>query len=862
MKLLPILLVSTLVQILAVQLPSYPITPITQISSAQKAQVDELISAGRKLLRAGNYATALDKFQQGLLLAKKSGYKRAEVDALLGIGTAYNATGQYPQALEYFQQSLQVSREIGDREGEGIISNNIGAVYIYLGKYPRALEYLQQALTIKKALGDQAGEAATLINIGAVYNEIGEYSKALEYYQPALSISRSRGNQAGEEAVLNNIATVYKNLGQYPKALEYYQQSLAIKREIGNKAGEGTTLNNIGAVYDSLGQYPKALAYYQQYLVIAQTIGDRAGEKNALNNIAAVYESLEQYPQALQYFQQSLKIVQSIGDRSGEGTIFNNIGTVYQYLGQYSTSLDYLQKSLAIRKAIGDRAGEGSSIGNIGEVYRSLGQYSKALEYLQQSLAIRRMIGDRDGEGGTLTNMGATFLEQKKPALAETSLRAAITIWEAIRGSKNNSGEGLSDREKVSFADRVANTYKLLQKALIQQNKPQAALEIAERGRARALAELLASKIATTNAASSQAIRQAPSLSKIQQIAKTKQATLVQYSIIDDGLIYIWVIKPNDEIIFKQSKLPAKTKLKDLIVATRQNIHADTRPDNLPEAPGDLQQLYKILIEPIAKNLPSNPESEVIILPQGELFLVPFAALQDAQEKYLIEKHTITIAPSIQVLGLPKNKRNSNPGKPIIVGNPIMPTDYRNPSGEAEVLANLPGAEAEAKAIAEIWQVSPLIGRAADKQTVINQLQQSSIVHLATHGLLDKLKGEIPGAIVLTNGFLTSSEIFDMQLQADLVVLSACETGRGDLTGDGVVGLSRSLAVAGVPSVIVSLWKVSDPSTMLLMSEFHRNFYIKKLPKTQALRQAMLTTMQQYAQPSDWSAFMLVGEGQ
>jgi CHAT domain-containing protein len=176
-------------------------------------------------------------------------------------------------------------------------------------------------------------------------------------------------------------------------------------------------------------------------------------------------------------------------------------------------------------------------------------------------------------------------------------------------------------------------------------------------------------------------------------------------------------------------------------------------------------------------------------------------------------------------------------------------------------LANLPGSEAEAKTIAEILQVTPLIGQAADKQKVVSLLQQSPIVHLATHGLLGTLKGDIPGAIVLTNGFLTSSEIFDMQLQADLVVLSACDTGRGDLTGDGVVGLSRSLAVAGVPSVIVSLWEVSDDATMSLMSEFYRNLRVKKLAKSQALRQAMLTTMQVYPKPVLWSAFMLVGEG-
>jgi CHAT domain-containing protein len=728
-------------------------------------------------------------------------------------------------------------------------------------KYRAALAKFQQGLILVKKIDYQDAEGIILNDIGVVYVSLGQYFDALKYYQPSLIIRKAIGNKSGEGTTLNNIGGVYESLGQYPKALEYYQQSLVIRKAIGDKSGEGTTLNNIGEVYRYLGQYRKALNYYEQSLTIIQAINNKFREGTILGNIGVIYSSIQQYPKALEYYQQSLIIRKAIGDKFGEGTILGNIGVVYKSLGQYPKALEYYQQSLVISQEIGDKDGEGIMLSNIGSIHRSLGQYSKALEYYQQSLAISKKISNKNNEGIALNNIGACFLDLKKPAFAEKSLREAIAIWETIRGSKDSSGQGLSDSDKVSFADRVSSTYKLLQKALIQQNRPQAALEISERARARALVELLASKIITINAASSQAIRQAPSLSKIQQIAKNKQATLVQYSIIDDDLIYIWVIKPNGEIVFKQSKLPDKTKLKDIIVATRQNIGAETRPDNLPEAPGDLQQLYKLLIEPISKNLPTNPESEVIILPQRELFLVPFAALQDSQEKYLIEKHTLTIAPSIQVLGLSTGKRTKSSGKPVVVGNPIMPTDYKNQAGEPVALANLPGSEAEAKTVAEILQVTPLIGQAADKQKVVELLKDSAIVHLATHGLLGTLKGDIPGAIVLTNGFLTASEIFDMQLQADLVVLSACDTGRGDLTGDGVVGLSRSLAIAGVPSVIVSLWEVSDDATKALMSEFYRNLRVKKLAKSQALRQAMLTTMQEYPKPVLWSAFMLVGEG-
>jgi CHAT domain-containing protein len=190
------------------------------------------------------------------------------------------------------------------------------------------------------------------------------------------------------------------------------------------------------------------------------------------------------------------------------------------------------------------------------------------------------------------------------------------------------------------------------------------------------------------------------------------------------------------------------------------------------------------------------------------------------------------------------------------------------PSLAGENLLPLPGEE-EALAIAQLFNTTALTGGQATKPVVLDRMKNASIIHLATHGLLNIEnigKDEIPGAIALApsagdNGFLTAKEIFDLKLNTNLVVLSACDTGRGKITGDGVVGLSRSFMAAGVPSVVVSLWAVNDNSTSVLMSEFYRN--LKTTPnKATALRQAMLTIMQKYPNPSDWAAFSLVGEAE
>jgi CHAT domain-containing protein len=173
-------------------------------------------------------------------------------------------------------------------------------------------------------------------------------------------------------------------------------------------------------------------------------------------------------------------------------------------------------------------------------------------------------------------------------------------------------------------------------------------------------------------------------------------------------------------------------------------------------------------------------------------------------------------------------------------------------------------------AIAPLLNTKAILGKDATKSAITQLIPRARIIHLATHGILDDVRG-LGSAIALApdssykeeigkvNGLLTAEEILDMKLNAELVVLSACDTGRGRITGDGVIGLSRSFISAGVPSVLVSLWSVPDAPTASLMTEFYQNLQ-KNPDKAQALRQAMLTTMKQHPNPKNWAAFTLIGE--
>ncbi|MEG3851411.1 CHAT domain-containing protein, partial [Microcoleus sp. herbarium13] len=355
-------------------------------------------------------------------------------------------------------------------------------------------------------------------------------------------------------------------------------------------------------------------------------------------------------------------------------------------------AIEYLQQQLAIAREIKYRLGEGAALGNLGVAYSSLGNYAKAIEYLQQRLAIAGEIKDRLGEGNALNNLGVAFLKAGNPTEAEKMLVNGIQVWESMRQML-----GSNDANKVSIFEEQASTYRILQLVLVAQNKLNAALEIAERGRARAFVDLLTERL--SSGSTNPVIATAPNQEQIRQIAKAQNATLVQYSIIYDNFqiegkqvgresaLYIWVIQPTGEITFRQIDLKPlwqqhNASLTDLIIGNQQFLGVRSRSSTgFVQPQPNLPTLHQLLIDPIASLLPKDPNAHVIFIPQGSLFQVPFPALQDANKTYLIQKHTILTAPSIQVLDLTRQQRQklanrpaNDRGRALVLGNPTMPS--------------------------------------------------------------------------------------------------------------------------------------------------------------------------------------------
>ncbi|MEO1351865.1 MAG: CHAT domain-containing tetratricopeptide repeat protein [Cyanobacteria bacterium J06635_15] len=837
--------------------------------------------------RRGNDAEALDAYEQALAIFQETAETEGEAATLNNIASIYDRRGDYADALNTYEQALVRYRQLGRRSSEANTLKGMGVVHYNQANYGQALDLYQQALTIQTAIGDRREIASTLNNIGAVHADLGDYAAAFEAYTHALEVRQALGDRAGTATTLNNIALLQAAQGNYAAAQEGYNQSLAIAQDMGDRHSEGIVLTNLGNLSTTLGQFDLALTYHQQALTLRQTLDDRVGISSTLNNMGRVYYQQGHYDEALSAYRQSLAISQTINTPDREASTLVNIGAVYDNLGDFETSLQHYQDALEIFQNLGTPGLESATLNNIGYVYRLQGNYDQAISTYEAALAIAQTIGDRSGAATTLSNLGIVQLWGQNFEAAEENLLAAIAILTSLRS------QDLSDDAKISLFDTQAATYKALQQLYVAQNQPQRALEISEQGRTRAFVDLLTTRLDSDSEQTSPAIAasNAPDIESIRRIAAQHQATLVEYSWVDRCTLYIWVVQPDGTVDFRQAGELDETVPVSQAVATASSqarsacvrrgvgvIAAEELEDADDSA---LQTLHQILIDPIADLLPTDPDDHIIFIPHEELFLVPFPALQSPSGRYLIEDHTLLTAPSIQVLDLTAQRQAAiaqassvQPAgaRPLIVGNPTMPSLESPLSSRAEPLAPLPGAEAEANAIAALLDTTAITGQQATESFIKAQLETAPIVHLATHGLLDygvtaTSDGvTIPGAIALApstteDGLLTAREILGLSTQADLVVLSACDTGLGTITGDGVVGLARAWIAAGTPSLVVSLWLVPDAPTAILMTEFYRQQQ-SGLDKAQALRQAMLHTMASNPEPRDWAAFTLIGEAQ
>ncbi len=705
-----------------------------------------------------------------------------------------------------------------------------------------------------RATGNKAGEARTLNNIGRVYSDLGEKQQALEYYNQSLPLTRVTGDKLGEAVTLNNIGRVYSDLGEKQKALEYLNQSLPLTRETGDKRGEALTLTGIGAVYSDLGQKQQALDYYNQSLPLRRATEDKSGEAVTLSNIARVKRDQGNLDEALTYIKAAINIIEDLRTKIASQELRTSyFATVQSYYKFYIDLLMQLHQQ------------------NPNKGYNAL-----ALNASERSRA-RSLIE-------LLTEAQANIRQGADPKLLEqeSSLQQQLDALEKRRLELVSS----------KFTDAQLQTLEQERKTL-QQNYQQLQEQIRQ----------------TSPRYASLKYPEPLTLSEIQQQVLDDDTLLLEYSLGSERS-YLWAVSKTS---FTSYELPKREDIEALAQSFYQNTGKQKAPQRgIGVTPREdsqeiTTQLSQILLSPVAEKLAGK---RLLIVSDGALQYLPFAALptpdslgKDKTPVPLIVNHEIVNSPSASTIAIIRqdtNGRQLAPKKVAVIADPVFgkndkrlrangrsPLQSANPN-DLDSLAlkrsaqevgikfqRLPFTRQEGSRILSLvpdTQSQSAFDFAANRTTATHpQLSQYQIVHFATHGILNSQNPELSGVVLSLvdktgtpqNGFLRLNDIFNLNLPAELVVLSACETGLGkEIKGEGLVGLTRGFMYAGSPRVLVSLWSVADDGTSQLMTRFYKKMLQENLEPVAALRAAQLEMLQepQWNSPYYWAAFTLQGE--
>jgi CHAT domain-containing protein/Flp pilus assembly protein TadD len=880
----------------------------------QEARI--MMGIGNIYSALGEKQKALEYYQMSLPLSKITGDRAQYARTLMSTSLVYSELGEKSKALTYLQESLALSKLMGDRLGKTATLYNMGNIYLELGEKQKALEYYQQSLPLFTALGNKNGAADNLMIMGNIYLELGEKQKALEYYQQSLQLFKITSNRSGEAASIVGMGNVYLELGEKQKALTYYQQSLPLFIAVGNSNGEANTLNNIGLGYLELGEKQKALQYFQQSLSLSKKLGDTRAETRTLMSLGLVSSELGDKQKALEYLQQSLKLTKNLGDRTLEATNIVNIGRVYYELGEKQKALEYYQQSLLLSKKLGDRAKEAIIFSNIAITEYSEGHLQTALSNIKNAVEIvedlRTKIVNQDlriSYFATVQNYYQLYikilmeLHQQNPKSGYD-----VTAFEVSEKARSRSLLDLLNEAKTDIRKGIDPQLKQKEQKLIAQltAKTQAQLKLSSQGQdkqtelqnlVKEIEEIktqlqqLETEIRTKNP-SYAAVTQAQTF-KLPEIQKQldQDSVLLSYW-LGDQQSYLWVITPKDITSYLLPNQKEIDTLADDFLISLTNAIAPVNPKT------KAIELTQKILKPAQTKL---EKKRLIIIPDGKLQTIPFNGLATFDSttkkdfKPLLVDHEIINLPSASTIGFIRQdtaKRKTAPKTLAVIADPIFssndervktPNADKNNSQKLEKIQKslnlrsgfqrIPGTRKEAEKILSLVEENQSIKIFDFDANLTNlnnyDLSQYRIIHLGTHGFVNEVNPELSGLVLSLvdtqgkeqNGLLMTPDIFNLNLTADLIVLSACETAIGkEVKGEGIVGLTRGFMYAGTSRLMLSLWKVDDQETSELMTRFYQAMLQEKLTAGAALRKAQLSMWKEGKAPYYWSAFILQGE--
>jgi CHAT domain-containing protein/tetratricopeptide (TPR) repeat protein len=874
--------------------------PIIREVGDHVQEATTLSAIGLVFWSLGEMQKALEKLNEALPIRQAVGDRSGEAVTLNNIGLIYQTLGDMHKALEKYNEALPLRRAAGDRRGEAVTLVNIGAVYQSLGDMHKAPEKYNEALPILRAVGHRSGEARTLGKIGEVYQLLGEMQKALEKYNEALPISQAVGDRIGMASTLNNIGSVYQSLGEMQKALDKHNEALPLWRAVGDRIGMAITLNDIGLVYKSLGETQKALEKYNEALSINREAGNRKWMADTLSGIGEVYQLRGETQKALEKFNEALLLMREASYYEGEAGSLLRIARVEQKRGDLTQARQTIERAVGIIESL--RA-------NIANQELRASYFANRQGFFESYIDVLMQMHKQNPAEAFDAAALAVSERARARSLLELLKEARADIRQGVDSSLLERERSLQQRLNAKAATQVS----LLNRKHTPEQANAAAKEIAA---ITAEYEEVQAQIRARSPRYAALTQPQPlGLTEIQQQALDEDTLLLEYA-LGEQRSYLWLVSQRSVDSYElppRAEVEAAARRVYEMLTVRPNRW--TPPD--PKLIAQARTLSRMLLGPVASQLGGK---RLVVVAPGALSYLPFAALPAPEDKErpaggyepLIAKHEVVSVPSASVLAVIRREmagRQRAAKSVAVLADPVFEEDdprlesakNGNSSGkqpatrgadtELSELArsirtmNFPDARAGFTRLPFSRYEADSVIAVAPKGTGLKatdfnasrelaksrQLSEYRIVHFATHGLLNSERPELSGLVFSLfdrerksqDGFLRLHEIYNLQFNADLVVLSACETGLGkEIKGEGLIGLTRGFMYSGAPRVVASLWNVDDFATAELMKLFYQRMLKDGQPAGAALRAAQLEMFRQkrWASPYYWAGFMSHGE--
>ncbi len=829
----------------------------------------------------------------------------------------YLGQGQLREGLACYEPLLPGLSDSGEKQLASVVHTNIGWIYDTLGEPDSAVEQYQQALALARALGDRKQEAQTLNNLARLHRRFGEPERALTEYEQALELFRRLQDLRWQGRVLNNIGYTYAALGEPQQALALFRQSLALRQQVGDRRGEVFTLTSLGYVFRHLGQRENALSSYQKALALAAKIDDPRLEAMALTGTGWAYLQMANGRRAIDYGTRALEILETLQTPAAEADALHLIGRALSLEGDSRNAVPRLERALSLLRGMRDQANKAGPLVALARAERDLGRLGRARSHVEAALEstelLRTRVGTADLRALFQSSRRETYelnidvlmalhraapgAEHDLEALTASELSRARVLLDLLNEARADIHQGVDAAliERSRFLGRQLNAKAARRSAVLAgEPTPEEEQEV-ESELSSALYDLdrVEAEIRRRSPRYAALTQPQPLTAREIQGLLDADTLLLEYALGEERS-FLWLVSSHR---IESFELPASQEVEDAARRFHQLLSQPGAMDRRTQAVV-ASTLSDMLLAPVADHLDAK---RLAVVADGALHYLPFGTLPVSATDVtpLLLRHEVVYLPSASVLAEQRRRvgaRSPPSGWLAVLADPVY--EIQDPRLEATEIADLPappgasaerggrqpgladwkrlpGSRREAEAILALAppeQSFAALGFEASRATALGvDIGRHRVVHFATHGLIDTGNPRLSGLVLSLfdeygrsyDGFLRAHDVFNLDLAADLVVLSGCQTALGkEVRGEGLLGLTRGFMYAGASRVVASLWRVEDRATAELMSRFYRSIWDEGKAPAAALREAQLSISRErrWKDPYYWASFVLQGE--